>query len=174
MSDRAKIAFAICFLIAAIVVPVMVLLSVWYYYNFSAGVIWASIVFVLFGTGAIVTLFQVKDLTAFTSSLPYLFATIYAFLPDVIIGPFDDGAILGVGAVLSFILENRRNPNVPKWTFVFPLLALLYIFIGGFLPGPFDEIVVGALMYIAYIFVNAWSNKAQQMRIPKILDGSND
>ena len=50
MSDRGKITVAICFLIAAILVPVMVLLSVWYYYNFSAGVIWASIVFVLFGT----------------------------------------------------------------------------------------------------------------------------
>lgn len=170
MSDRAKIWIAICFLIASIVLPIIVLLSVWYYFDFSTGLIWASIVFIFFGAGALVLLFRVKNLTSFSSSLPYLFATIYAFLPDGILGPFDDGVILGVGAVLSYILEIRRNPGAPRWVLIFPLMALIYIFIGGFFPGPIDEFIVGGLLYLAYLLVNTRKNGAEHLEIPENID----
>lgn len=155
MSDRAKLWLSGALFILSLALPVVLLLIVWRFDDFPTALIWSGIFFVIFFGGAIVTLFSVKDISVFSASFPYLFSTLYAVLPDAILGPFDDTVILGVGAALSYILEIRRNPSSPKWVLIFPVLALMYLFLGNFLPGPLDEFLIGGLLYLAYLFTTS-------------------
>lgn len=155
MSDRWKIAVALLLFAAAFLLPLIALLLGWNFADFGTGLIGAAIIFVILMGSAFILLIRVRHASVFSSSLPYLFGTIYAILPDAIIGPFDDASVLGVGMVLSYILEIRRNPQAPKWTILFPVLALIYLFFGSVFPGPVDELVVGGLLYLAYLGTNA-------------------
>lgn len=66
-------------------------------------------------------------------------------MPDFIIGPIDDAAAVAAGAIFSFVLALRKEPETPKWI-VFPLFAAgLYTLVGGIIPGPVDELLVDAV-----------------------------
>lgn len=160
MSDRAKIIIALVLFVAALLLPLLSFLLGWYYADVGTGLIIAAIAFVILFAAAFLFLIRIRDLTVFSSSLPYLFGTLYAILPDAIIGPFDDASVLGVGMVLSYILEIRRNPSAPKWAIVFPLIALIYMLVGGLFPGPVDEFIIGGLLYLAYLATNAYKERA--------------
>lgn len=166
MSDRARLWLSVILFLLSLFLPWIILLAGWSYWDFRTGLILgvASLVFIL--GGAVFILFRIKDLSNFSSSLPYLFGTLYAILPDGFISPIDDGILLGAGAVLTFVLEQRRNPHAPKWVFIFPGLALLYVFLGGFLPGPFDELVVGGILYAGYLYANTRQPSQAEHIIP--------
>jgi hypothetical protein len=41
-------------------------------------------------------------------------------------------------------LALRKQPDTPKWAFIFLVGAGIYTFFGGFIPGPLDEFFVDA------------------------------
>lgn len=159
-SDRALMWLSIVLFLLSLVLPLGLFLAGWGYRDFQTGLILGGISLILCLGGAVMAVFKIENLSVFSSSLPYLFGTIYAFLPDAFFGPFDDGALLGIGAAFTFMLEHRRNPNAPKWAFVFPVLSLLYIFVGTLIPGSLDELIVGGILYAGYLYVNTRTSKS--------------
>ncbi|MFN2198660.1 MAG: hypothetical protein ACK2UW_21240 [Anaerolineales bacterium] len=159
-TDRTLMWLSIGLFVLSLVLPLGLFLAGWAYRDIQTGLILGGISLVLCLGGALFAIFKIENLSVFSSSLPYLFGTIYAFLPDAFFGPFDDGAILGIGAAFTFMLEHRRNPNASKWAFVFPALSLLYVFVGTLIPGSFDELIVGGILYAGYLYVNARESKS--------------
>jgi uncharacterized membrane protein YccC len=56
------------------------------------------------------------------------------------------------GAIFSFLLALRRNPNTPKWVFIPLIIAAAYTFFGGIIPGGLDEIIVQILAFLTYAY----------------------
>jgi hypothetical protein len=106
---------------------------------------------VFFGIGGLFLLW-VEDLSWTTASLPFLFSTLYSFLPDFIPISIDDAAAMTAGAIFSAFLTIRKNPNTPRWIIVPLMGAAVYTLLGGILPGPVDELLVDilALLVAAY------------------------
>lgn len=99
---------------------------------------------IFFGMGGLLLLW-VKDLSWITVSLPFLFSSLYSFLPDFIPVSLDDAAAMTAGAIFSAFLAIRKNPETPRWV-ILPLLgAAVYTLLGGILPGPVDELLVDIL-----------------------------
>jgi hypothetical protein len=87
----------------------------------------------------------VKNLSWFTVSLPLIVTTIYTILPDFLPGQIDDTAVMTAGAMLTFVLWLRKQPETPKWI-IFPLLmSSLYTLVGDLVPGPVDELIAMAI-----------------------------
>lgn len=66
----------------------------------------------------------------------------YSLMPDFLLGPIDDAAAVAGGAILSFSLWLRKQPDTPKWIILPWLAASLYTLVGGLIPGPVDELIV--------------------------------
>lgn len=94
----------------------------------------------------------VKDLSWITVSLPFLFSTIYSWLPDLIPFSIDDAAAMTAGAIFSAFLAVRKNPNAPRWVAIPLIGAAIYTFFGGALPGPLDEMLVDILALVVAIY----------------------
>lgn len=152
MSDKFKLTLAFLFLLASLLVPFLVLTAVWYRWDFWSGVIAGVATFALLFLLSVLLLFRVRDLSWFSASLPYAFGSLYAVLPDILIGPLDDGAASLLGALFSFALALRRSPQTPKWLFLLPLVGSVYIFLGGVIPGPMDELLVSLISYLMYAY----------------------
>jgi hypothetical protein len=145
MGDRLKIFLAILFFIGALILPLMGLGIGWYNWDFETGLaIMTAFFFALFILGGVI-LFQVKDLSWLTVSLPYLFGFGYTFSPDLIPLGGDDAAVSAVGSVMAYLLALRKDPRTPKWIIIPLLLAAAYTFIGGPIPGGLDELIVNVL-----------------------------
>ncbi len=127
------------------ILPIVGLAIGWGGWDFRTGAIIAlttfAVCFLLAGT----LLAAVKELSWIAVSLPFLLGFVYTILPDLIIGPFDDAAVFTAGALMTFGLWVRKQPDTPKWI-IFPLLvAGLYTLVGGLIPGPVDELLVTAI-----------------------------
>jgi hypothetical protein len=145
MTDQTKSCLGTFFLISSIILPFVGLAVGWIGWNFKIGAIAASIIFASFFLLSGIILSTVKDLSWFTVSLPFLFGFLYSLLPDLIIGPIDDAAAVVAGAIFSFVLALKKEPDTPKWI-IFPLFAAgLYTLVGTLIPGPVDESLVGAV-----------------------------
>lgn len=161
MNDKVKLTMAVLSLALAVILPLALLFLVWLQWDLQTGIIVGFLSFGVFLFLGVGFLFSVRNLNWFGASLPYLFSSLYAILPDVFLGAIDDSAAVVIGAIFSYALEMRRNSNAPKWVIVFPLLAAIYLLIGGFFPGPLDELVVSGLLYIAYAFSTSKSESDQ-------------
>jgi len=145
MTDQNKACLSAVFFAAMIVLPLLGLGIGWLAWDAKTG---AIIAIVLFGfcflaSGALLAL--VKDLSWLTASLPAAFGILYGLLPDIIPGPIDDAVAFSGGALLSFALWIRRDPHTPRWV-IWPLLAAgVYTLVGGFIPGPVDELLAYVL-----------------------------
>ena len=144
MGDRLKIFLAILFFIGALILPLMGLGIGWYNWDFETGLaIMTAVFFALFILGGVI-LYQVKDLSWLTVSLPYLFGVGYV-LTDLIPLGGDDAAVSAVGSGMAYLLALRKDPRTPKWIIIPLLLAAAYAFIGGPIPGGLDELIVNIL-----------------------------
>ena len=145
MTDRAKTCLSTFFYLSMFVLPVVSLAIGWIGWDFRTGAIAALVTFAACFLLAGLVLATVKELSWITISLPFSFGFIYTILPDFIVGPFDDAAVMTAGALMTFGLWIRKQPDTPKWI-VFPLLVSgLYTLVGGFIPGPVDELLVTAI-----------------------------
>lgn len=146
------------------VLPILVLAFGWIGWDFRTGALAALgtliILFVLAG----VLVSTVKDPSWIAVGMPFSFAVVYTLVPDFIAGQFDDAAVIAAGALLTFGLWLRKQPDAPKWI-VFPLLfSALYTLFGGMFPGPVDELFVTA------ITTGASVAGASRRKLPRVTD----
>ena len=145
MSDKTKTCLSVLFFASMFILPLVGLIIGWIGWDFRTGAIVALITFAVFFLLAGILLSTVKELSWIAVSLPCLFGFIYSIVPDFLPGPVDDTIVFAAGALLTFALWLRKQPEAPKWI-VFPLLASsLYTLVGSFIPGPVDELLVTAI-----------------------------
>lgn len=145
MMDHTKTRLSLLAYISIFVLPPVGFLIGWVGWDIRTGFLTALIIgVVLFLLGGIF-LAGVKNLSWFSGSMPLIGATFYNIMPDFIPSPIDDTVVMVAGAMLTFTLWLRKQPETPKWV-IFPLLlASLYTLVGGFIPGPVDELIVTAI-----------------------------
>ena len=145
MNDNNKTCLATVFFISMFVFAFIGLVIGWVGWDVKTGVIVAGVLFAIFFLMGGITLAIVKDLSWFAVSLPMLAGLLYTIMPDFIPGPIDDAAAMASGAIFTFTLWLRKQPETPKWI-VFPLLAAgVYTLVGALIPGPVDELLVTAI-----------------------------
>ena len=117
MDDSKKTCLGFGFLIAAIVIAVLAILGggIGSFVNWIGGDAFG----INLKTGAILGIgafafFFVISLYLFVTIknwawLPVIFSTVYAVLPDIILGPEDDAVVLVIGALISGFLAYRRG-----------------------------------------------------------------
>ena len=148
MADKLKTLLATLFFLAALTFPLVGLAVGWIQWDFPTGFLIMIVVFLFFIILGVATLIWVKNLSWISVSLPYVFSALYGFLPDTIPFTLDDAAVTSLGAIFSFGLSLRKNPDTPKWIFI-PLIASgIYALLGGAIPGGFDEAIVDILALV--------------------------
>ena len=148
MSDKIKTFLAIIFFISALVFPLIGLAVGWWKWDIMTGFLIMAVVFVAFCLLGVLMLMWVKDLSWFSVSLPYIFSALYGFLPDAVPLSVDDAAVTSIGALFTFGLSLRKNPDTPKWIFIPLIGAELYALFGGTIPGGFDEALIDSIALI--------------------------
>lgn len=145
MTDKTKTCLSVLLFASMFMLPIVGLAIGWVGWDFRTGAIIALVTFGMCFLLAGILLAAVKELSWAAVSLPFVFGFIYTILPDFIVGPFDDAMVFTAGALVTFGLWVRKQPDTPKWI-VFPLLvAGLYTLVGGFIPWPVDELLVTAI-----------------------------
>lgn len=145
MTDKTKIRLSVFLYVSMFILSVVSLAIGWIGWDFRTGAIAALATFAVCFLLAGLLLATVKDMSWFAVGLPISLGIVYTVLPDFIVGPFDDAAMMTAGALMTFGLWIRKQPDTPKWI-VFPLLLSgLYTLVGGFIPGPVDELLVTAI-----------------------------
>jgi hypothetical protein len=155
MTDKAKMCLSlVCFLSMLILPPVGLAIG-WIGWDFSTGALVALIAFAVCFILAVILLAIVKELSWITVGLPFLFGFVYTILPDCIPGPFDDTAVFAAGALMTFALWVKKDPDTPKWIILPLLAASLYTLVGDLVPGPVDELLAtligGGLAVCGYL-----------------------
>jgi len=152
MSDKFKTLLAILFFSAALTLPLVGLAIGWWKWDLLAGFLLMTVVFMAFLLLGVAALMWVKDLSWLSVNLPYIFGSLYGFLPDTIPYTVDDAVVTSIGAIFTFGLALRKNPDTPKWVFIPLAAAGIYALLGGTIPGGFDEAFVDILaLVIAWI-----------------------
>lgn len=145
MPDQTKTCFSVLAFISMFILPVVGFLIGWIGWDIRTGILTASILFAVFFLLGGIFLAIVRDLSWVSVSLPLIGATIYSILPNFLPSPIDDTVVMAAGAMLTFVLWLRKQPETPKWI-IFPLLmASLYTLVGDLIPGPVDELIVTAI-----------------------------
>ena len=148
MSDRVKSIMAVLFFMGALIFPIIGLIVGWWKWDATAGFIIMAATFVMMCVIGGLFLLSVKDLTWVSVYIPYIFSALYGFLPDAIPLSIDDAAATTAGAIFSFGLALRKNPQTPKWIFIPLLAAGIYALAGGTIPGGLDEAIIDILALI--------------------------
>ncbi len=145
MRDRFLILFAVVFMIAAVLIPLVGFGVGWYTWDATTGLYLGSGLFLGFVALGIFLLFQVEAQTWLTVVLPYIFGLVYTVSPDLIPFGIDDAAVTAAGASISYTLALRKDSRTPRWTLIPLLLAALYTAFGGVIPGGLDELIANGL-----------------------------
>jgi hypothetical protein len=148
MSDRLKTFIALALFISTLVLPLIGLGVGWYNWDVKTGLVIMTILFLLFFALGGVVLLRVKDLSWLTVSLPYLFGIGYTLSPDLIPLGADDAAVTAAGSIMAYVLALRKDQRTPRWIIIPLLLAAVYVFFGGPIPGVIDELFVDIMAII--------------------------
>jgi hypothetical protein len=142
MRDKLKLVLAGLLLISSLVLPLVGLFYGWWNRDamLGIGLMVGTFIILLISSGLL--LYSIKDLTWFSVFSPYLFGAVYGFLPDSIAFSIDDAASTTAGALLSYALIVRKQPDTPKWIVIPLLTAGIYALLGGYIPGPIDEFLI--------------------------------
>jgi hypothetical protein len=147
MSDKLKLTLAGLMLIGSLVLPLVGLVYGWWNWDLITGIVIMTLVFIFMLVGSGLLLLRISELSWFSVYLPYLFGAVYSFLPDSIVYSIDDAAATSVGAVLSYALTLRKQPNTPRWV-ILPLIAAgIYALFGGAIPGTGDELLIDIIAF---------------------------
>lgn len=114
MTDKTKTRFSVLAYIFMIIFPPVGFLIGWIGWNIRTGIITALILFAVFLFLGSVFLMIVNNLSWFNVSLPLIGTAIYTILPISLPGPIDDTIIMTAGAMFTFTLWLRKQPETPK------------------------------------------------------------
>ncbi|MBE9524513.1 MAG: hypothetical protein IMY76_05405 [Chloroflexi bacterium] len=168
MSDRLKTIFAVICFLSALILPLINLVIGWWRWDAKIGLILMMVGFFIPLIAGGWALYRVQDLSWLTVGLPYVFGGLYTVLPDAIpLLPVDDAAATTAGALLSYALALRKQPDTPKWIFLPLLAAGVYAFFGGTIPGPIDEALVDVVAF-AIAWIGVWRGRKSTIDV----DGS--
>lgn len=149
-----------------LVLPVIALIIGFAGWGWRTGLVLGLFTFLIFFAGTCACFALIRKPTWFHITAPFFGAILYAGMPDFLLGPLDDAAVVAAGAIVSFALILRKYSNVPKWTLAPLLAAAVYTLIGEFLPGPVDEIIVGMLSFGAAAY-GVYSSQPAIPRTPQ-------
>jgi len=169
MSDRLKTIFAVICFLSALILPLISLVIGWWRWDAKIGFILMIAGFFIPLVAGGLALLRVKDLTWWTVGLPYIFGSLYTILPDAIpLLPVDDAAATTAGALLSYALALRKQPDTPRWIFLPLLAAGIYAFFGGTIPGPIDEASVD-LVALVIAWIGIWRGRKSPVDVDDTL-----
>ncbi len=113
----------------------------WLAWDLKTGLIVAVIILSAFLAASAVTFMRISDPSTVVASLPMALSLLYNIAPDIP-GPVDDSIVQLIGGALTYFMWKRRDDRFPTWAIIPFAGAGLYALIGGFVPGPFDELLV--------------------------------
>lgn len=161
MRDRIIAWLSILFFAAALILPLLGLgagLVTWNWetasldwnrgYNLWVGLGVALATFAFCFTLGIVLALRVRKPVWPEILLPFVSSMGYSVL-NIIPLPIDDAVVSIVGALASYGMAAKRYEGLSKWTLAPPVTAALYTVVGEFVPGPLDELAVGAVAALA-------------------------
>ena len=146
MNDRNKTWLSLVFFFSALLFPLAGLLAGWLAIDFKTGLLIGGITFGFYFMIVGLFLTSVKIPSWFAVWLPYLVSIFYTVMPDFVPGPLDDAAAVLIGSILSFFLWIKKQPDTPKWIAIPLISTTAFIILGGFIPGPFDEFIITAIL----------------------------
>lgn len=145
MNDKSKTRLSALLYLSMFVLPGVFLAIGWIGWGFRVGAIAALAIFAVCFVLAGLVLTTVRNLSWIAVAMPFSLGVIYAAMPHFTIAQLDDAVVLAAGALLTFGLWVRKQPDTPKWI-VFPLLVCgVYTLVGTAIPGPVDELLVGTI-----------------------------
>jgi hypothetical protein len=169
LTDSSKACLSLFYFACAIILPIIGFLIGWQGWDIKTGgfVALATFgVFILF-SGLFIAIVQSPSWVMVAT--PLIIGILYAAFPDPVLGPFDDVAMNLGGAVVTFMLWIKKQPNLPRWI-ILPLLATgVYAAAGYFIPGPLDEAIV-ALVAVTIAGIGAASASPSEENVD-IADG---
>jgi len=152
MADKFKLVLAGLLLVSSLVLPLLGLFYGWWHWDATSGILLMVGTFLILIIISGFLLLSMKDITWFSVFVPYIFGTVYGFLPDSIIFSLDDAAAVTAGAIFTHALTLRKQPETQRWIILPLLTAGVYAFFGGYVPGPIDEFFVDVIgLLIAWL-----------------------
>ena len=129
----------------AFVLPLPIFVVTWIVTeNWRYGLLAAFIAFLGYMTAATIFISTIREPSAFMVWVPFTLGAVYTAMPNIPL-PFDDAAVATAGAIATFALWMRRQPDVSKAVVIPLLFAALYTLVGGFIPLPVDELIVDGI-----------------------------
>ncbi len=114
--------------------------------NWQSGAEAMLITFAVLFLAVGILLLTVRQPTALSASLPFVGALLYTLIPNPVPVPIDAFLAMLAGSLFSYVLWIKRWPALPRWVIGPMLLCSAYNLVGGFIPGPFDEIIAYCLI----------------------------
>jgi hypothetical protein len=171
MKDRILAWFSIVFFAAALILPLLSLgagLITWDWetasfgwsqrYNLWVGIATAIAAFALCFTAGILLALRVDRPIWPEILLPFVASMGYSVL-NIIPLPIDDAVVSIGGALVSYGMATKRYERMSKWALAPTVAAAIYTLLGEFVPGPVDELTVGAVAAIASSIIAGTSSK---------------
>jgi hypothetical protein len=184
MKDRITAWLAILFFLAALILPLLSLgagLITWDWktasfgrsrqYNLWVGVAAAIGAFAFCFAFGLVLALRVERPTWPEILLPFATSIGYSVL-DIIPLPIDDVVISIGGALASYGMAVKRYDQMSKWALAPTLAAALYTVVGEFVPGPVDELTVGAVAALASSIIAGVSSRRATQKVAALAAGA--
>jgi hypothetical protein len=158
-SDSQKSCLSCASASAAFVLPLPIFVVMWIVTeNWRYGLLAAFIAFFGYLTGATIVVSTIREPSAFMVWVPFTLGAAYTAMPNLPL-PFDDAAVATAGAIATFALWMRRQPDVSKAVVIPLLFAALYTLVGEFIPLPVDELIVSGIGVASAIAIGGSSRR---------------
>ena len=175
MNDKIRTRLSgVLYLSMFVLTPVSLAIG-WIAWDFRTGAVSALIVFTICFLLASLLLATVEDLSWIAVGMPLSLGVIYTALPEFMMGPLDDAAVMCAGAIFTFVLWLKKQPDTPKWIILPLLFSGLYTLVGGLVPGPVDELLASVIGVGASIAValkkRIGGDAPQELEVDDIIGG---
>lgn len=146
-TETARSCLGLAFIALAFFLPLVALALGWIGWDWKHGAVAAGITFLVCFLIAGILLATIRKPSWLLAFAPLLAGLAYTVLPDFLPGGIDDAAAMTLGALFTFILGYKKQGGFSGRGFLLLLLAGLFPLIGGFIPGPLDELIATGISF---------------------------